>query len=131
MDAREAWKFGFLKRCAEEALSDVQIAERIRRASKQADESWPAAVMRGVRDTANTVSTVVNPVAGAAKTLGSTVVDYGLPVAGLGAIGTGAGLGFLAARMHNDDADPEEVRRRELIEAYRHYTARLQPPPKA
>lgn len=97
MTPQEAFKFGFLLRCAEEGLSPDEIADRIRLGiTKQADIG---------------------------KILGG-VVSGGTNLAALGLAGSaalGAGGGYMAAKLTEPDADPAEAKTQELISAYRLY----------
>lgn len=93
---REAFRLGFLLRCAEEQLSPVQIRERIKAA---AIENYL-------------------PGAGAAKTVAGLGLMGG--VAGLGlSAAAGAGGGWLAAKATEPDMDAEDAKMQELIAAYR------------
>lgn len=98
---KEAFTFGFLTRCVEEGLSPDEIDERVKFAhamEKAADGGWGDVV----------------------KGLGSSawgLLGIGLPAA---AAGLGAGGGYLAAKMRGEtDLSPEDVKRQELINAYR------------
>jgi hypothetical protein len=92
MTDREAFKFGFLLRCADEHLSPEQIRERVKLA--------------------------YGPALGAAATagkLGLGALGLGIPLAALG----GAGVGYVGAKITDPPVDPDEAKKQELIAAYR------------
>jgi hypothetical protein len=105
MTPREGFRFGFYYRCAEEGLDAAGARDRAGRAlEKQADDKgwWPA----------------IKGIGGGIGGIGKHLVGLGL-LAGVGgpiALGTGVGLGL--ANAQEQDIDPEEVRRQELIAAY-------------
>lgn len=102
MTPREGFKFGFLYRCAEEGLTPAEAFDRARRGLEK--RANPGLLGQGI-----------GAAWGGLKTLG------GLGV--LGAVGVpavlGAGTGLALANAQEKDVDPEEVRRQELISAYR------------
>jgi hypothetical protein len=106
---REGFRFGFYYRCAEEGLDATGARERAGRAlEKRADDKgwWP--VIKGIG----------GGIGGGIGSIGKHLAGLGL-LAGVGgpiALGTGVGLGLANAR--EQDIDPEEVRRQELIAAY-------------
>lgn len=97
MTAQEAFKFGFLLRCAEEGLTQAEICARIKVAQQGA------------------------PGLGTIGTLASTGLHglKSLALLGLvGSAGLGAGTGYAAARMTEPDSDPEEAKLQETISTY-------------
>lgn len=95
MTNREAFRFGFLLRCAEEGLNPDQTQQRVKQAFY-----------------------------GAAKDLGSTLWGGLKTMGGLGiagGVGVGAAGGYLAAKATEPDADPEEAKLQELVATYRLY----------
>lgn len=99
---RQQFKFGFLLRCADEGLDSVETKGRIKLAEglleKQAINPFRAAV-------------------DAAKNIGWG----GLALAGAGGLGAGYGLG----KLTSDNVDPEEVKKQELIAAYKQQVDRI------
>jgi hypothetical protein len=93
MTPHEAFQFGFLARCTDELLSAEETVARAKTAVDLLEK-------RGFwKELANTA--------------------YGLTTAGmLGAIGVGAGGGYLAAKATEPEADVEDEKRRELMQAY-------------
>lgn len=116
------WKFGFLAKCAQDGLTLEQTHERVRELIKRADPDWG----KTIGDVAVAGQTLLSPIKGMGLAAMRGMADYALPIAGLGAAGVGGGLGLLAAKMQDDDVDPHEVRKRELINHYNHYADQLE-----
>ena len=97
MSPREAFKFGFLARCAEEGLTEAQVQERVKTAAlrKQA--------LPGVSD-----------LLGAAGWLAGT----GAATAVLGGGLTGRVAGHTLARLQDPGYDADAIKRQELMSAY-------------
>jgi hypothetical protein len=110
MTPREAFKYAFLLRCAEEGLTVEQAQERAALGLEK--RGFIGDLMSGIG------SGLVGAVTGAPGAL-LTTAKYTVPL-GLGAMALGgAGLGYGAAKLQEGDIDPEEVQREELISAYR------------
>ncbi len=90
---RQAFKYGFLQRCAEEGLSAEEITGRIKQALD------PMSVVSGPANFLTRMGL------------------YGLAASAVG----GAGIGYGAAKLTAPDADPEEARLRELQATYQMY----------
>lgn len=103
---QESFRLGFLLRCAEEGCTPAEIEQRVKLAF----------IVRGLEKHA-----VANPVdtgIGLAKTWASLPLHIaGLGIAGSGLLG--AGIGYGAAKLQDEDVDPEEAKRQELIAAYK------------
>lgn len=97
MNAREAFKFGFVARCVDDDVDPAVLA-------KQASTGW-GALMDSIKD------------------LG--MLGGGLALAAPPIIG--AAGGYTAGRLSGsmDDSDIEEVKKQELIDELRRQTARL------
>ena len=92
---REAFKFGFLMRCADENLDDTQIQDRLDFAlTKQAGLGRDAI--------------------GGLANLAGKLPGYGL----LAALGGGSGLGYLTSKLTEDTTDVEDAKQEELMAAY-------------
>jgi len=109
VDAKTAFKMGFLARCSEEGLTGADLDSRIE-AVKQADL---ASILSGAKD-------VIGGGAGLA---------IGLPVAA-GLIGGGV-LGTGAAHLTDPRIDDETIKSQELANPYRAYANRLRSRKKA
>jgi len=111
MTPREAFKYAFLLRCAEEGLTADEAEARAARGLEKRADGWDFAksMLGGAKDL---VTGVVAPAAG-------HLLGGGTALAGLGAIGLGGAAGYGLAKMQEGDVDPEEVQREELIAAYR------------
>lgn len=94
LNSREQQKAAFLLACAQAGLSDEETRGLIK------------AALDGPLDTIRALGT-------GAMTLG------GLGLAGAGV--AGAGAGYLGAKLTEPDADPEEAKQQELIDAYKLY----------
>jgi hypothetical protein len=106
MTEREAFKFGFLLRCAEEGLDGPAAEGRAKAAAaKRADGPIDYAKMLG----------------GWLSGLGQSAVNVGThayPLVGIASLMGGAGLGYAAGRATDPGYDADDVRRQELIAAY-------------
>jgi hypothetical protein len=103
MTEKEAFKAGFLSRCAEEQLTGDALAARIHAAD--------ALVKSAVLD--------FNAVSGAMN----AVKNLGFVPLGLAAMGGGL-AGHVAGTLAAPDLDEEDVKARELAAAYKAYAAR-------
>jgi hypothetical protein len=101
----DAFKFGFLLRCAEEGLEAPQLQERIKLAGA------------GTMALGAAGSTL-----GAGLGLSKFLLLGGIPAL---ALGGGAGLGYLGAKMGERDIDPDEVKVNELIATYQQQADKL------
>lgn len=107
LTAREAFKVGFLARCAEEGLSADQIAGRVKLA-------------------ADKFAGVIDGVIGGATGIGKSVIGTGLPIAALAPIALGGLAGYGLSRATDvDDTDVAEIKNQELLDTYAQETARL------
>lgn len=100
---REAFKVGFLARCAEEGLSADQIAARV----KFAQDKF-AGLMAGL------------------SSVGSSALSTGLPLALLAPIALGGVAGYGLSRATDiDDTDVDEIKNQELLDTYAQQTAKV------
>jgi hypothetical protein len=110
MTPREAFKYAFLLRCAEEGLTADEAEARAARGLEKQADGWGAAkdILGGAKD-----------VIMGAPSLAGRLLGSGAAIGGVGAIGAGALTGYGLAKMQEGDVDPQEVQREELIAAYR------------
>lgn len=117
---RQAFKFGFLLRCADENLNEEQTQARIKLANhaatpgapplypedvvRQEIAAWQKQAFWGVGDTLKALVDAAGKL-----TVGT--------LATAGGVGFGAGAGL--AQLTRGEADPEELKKRELIAAYK------------
>jgi hypothetical protein len=119
MTARESFRFGFLKSCAEQGL-DV----------KQAQDLAQSLVEK--RAVAGALGGVVAALEGAKSLAGSGLQALAMPLlmAPVAAAGIGGAGGYLAAQLGNRGGDLKHqvgaAHKRELIEAYNLYAQRAQ-----
>lgn len=114
---REAFKVGFLRRCADSGLS----VEETHQAVKQAMEMVKSAVVpQFISDIGKDAITApyragTAALAGTASTLG----NYGLGALLLGPAALGAAGGYGLSRLTDiDDTDVDAIKKRELIDEY-------------
>lgn len=111
----EAFKVGFLLRCADEGLTPDETAERVKRASAMEKAAFPF-VTPLVTALGSGVASGITSLPG--KALG--VAGAVLPAAAIAATATpalaGAGAGYLAARATSSDNDDLEQAKQDEIE---------------
>lgn len=116
MTPREAFKFGFLLRCADENLDDDATQERIKYACDLIHWDGKTTLLTN-QELLEKNASIWNAVAGLAK---------GMGLAGLaGGAALGAGGGLLAAKATDKEIDPDEVKKQELIAAYKQQADRI------
>ena len=122
MTPKEQFRAGFLLRCAEEGCSMADVQSRVKAAS-------PAAILPGVLTGAGVAGgTAAIGGLGKAKDL---LFDYlKSPIAMLGAgtvasAGLGGVVGHGLGKLHSEDVDTNELKQRELLQAYRTQAARI------
>lgn len=93
--AKDAFKIGFLTRCAEEGLTGEALGARLEALEKQSNDAINAGL----------------------------TLAYGVPV-GLGLLGGGA-LGYGAARLAEPKLSADDIKAQELAHTYRVYADRL------
>lgn len=104
--AKEAFRLGFLARCAEEGLTGPALDARIKKASVPLGYAIPTlGVLGGLA--------IASGRGGAIGTLA------GLPAA-IG-LGTGAALGYGTAKVTEPDISAEDIKAQELADTYRIY----------
>ena len=116
LTAQEAFKIGFLSRCVEDQLTPDQMLMVVKRASDLLEKNAVLGVFSGL---GGKMLDVGKGVAGGA-------LNYGIPlaVAGPPIVGGLAGYG-LARATDIDQTDIDEIKDREVIDAYRRETERL------
>lgn len=107
LTSREAFKLGFLARCAEEGLSADQIAGRVKAA-------------------ADKFASFLGGVTGGLGSAAGSVLSTGVPLALIAPAALGGVAGYGLSRMTDiDDTDVAEVKNRELLDTYAQETAKL------
>lgn len=104
MSPREAFKVGFMLRCAEEGLDEEAIRRRVEK----------AADLKTVKDVLGTAGEVLGGGLSALK--GTAQLGFGTAAAT--GIGTGLLGGYGLARMTDPGFTPEGIKRQELIATY-------------
>jgi hypothetical protein len=107
LSPRDAFKVGFLYRCAETGSDPELLLDRLVQLEKRADEEGGG------------LGSALNPFNW--LRFGGRMGLYGLgAAAGLGAAG-----GYAAHSLMNSPVDPEEAKRQELIGAYNSYAEQI------
>lgn len=124
MDAltpKDAFKLGFLARCAEEQLVGPALETRIKKAAEKQSWGWaiPAAL-------AGAGALGVGAGTGVTGGIGSLLSGYGTMLGAAGAAGLagGAGLGYGLAHATTPRVTDDEIRAQELAQTYRVYADR-------
>lgn len=124
LTVEQAFKFGFLRKCASLGLSDEAMERVAARAQQYFDQC------QDKRAFTETLTGAAKSLVGGAQTAASwatpalTAIAIGAPVLG------GYGLGTAAGRINDvDDTDIDEIKKREIIEAYNRAAAQAQPKP--
>jgi len=106
LDQRQAFKFGFLLRCADEGLTPEQTQVRVKEACDRLEQIKTANVLGGIGG------------------IGKFLMNAGLlGLGGSAALGAAGGAGL--ASLMEEDADPEDVKRQELAAAYQQQAERI------
>lgn len=98
MTQQEAFRYGFLLRCAEEGLDPAQISQRVKQANSM------------LGDLVNSVK---------------NVGFWGLVAPPAIGAATGAGIGWTAANAATPRVDPADIKLQELLSAHRLYAEQL------
>lgn len=117
--AQEAFKLGFLTRCAEEKLTGAALDSRLEKVAefnKRAAGWFEYEPAKWGLPGAGAASSAVKPLLGWAQ------AAYAIPFAA--SIMGGAGLGYGAAKMMEPQISDEEIKAQELADTYRLYAAK-------
>ena len=115
-DEKDAFKLGFLARCAEERLVGEQLQSRIKQA-------WVWPLLAGLSAAGAIGYGTGAGVAGGTKDLLSGYTGL-LGAAGAGGLGLGAGLGYGLANVTSPPISDDEIRAQELAQTYWIYADR-------
>jgi len=127
LSEKDAFKLGFLTRCAEEQLTGDRLTARIKCAAEKRSWFWPLMALGGMGAVGAGLG---SGVLGGARNLLS---GYGSALGAAGAAGLagGAGLGYGLARVTAPDITDDEIRAQELAQTYRIYADRARAKNKA
>jgi hypothetical protein len=116
MTAQEQFRVGFLMRCAEDGCTLEDISQRI----KQANPFFMGAGIGGGQAVVGGLSNLKELFYDYMKSP-AYIAGVGIPLAAAagGALGHGAGI------VQSQDADPAELKRQELLQAYKVQAARI------
>lgn len=120
----QAFKFGFLHKCASLGLSDEAMERVAARAQQYFDQR------QDKRAFTETLIGAAKSLAGGAK----TTATWAAPIMAAAAIGAPVGGGYMLGNTLGqlndvDDTDIDEIKKREIIEAYNRAAAQAQPKP--
>jgi hypothetical protein len=117
---KDAFKLGFLARCAEEQLVGAELETRIKRAGEK-QSVWPVLAALGVGAAGGAAAG-----RGATGGLKDLLSAYGstLETAGAAGLAGGAGLGYGLAHATTPNISDDEIRAQELAQTYRVYADR-------
>jgi len=115
---KEAFKVGFLSRCVEDGLSLEQTHARVKQAMDMLQKR------AGVTDT---LLSVPGKALDLAKPVMGAGLNWGIPLALAAPPIVGGIAGYSLGKMGDvDDTDVDEIKKRELIEAYKRYADAMQ-----
>ena len=133
MSSKEAFRLGFLTRCAEEGLTGVALTDRITTAGNMEEIAlpWrflvPAGAIAGIAGLLSHSGKATAQAAQGALQLpalaGRAALGLGGAAAGAGLLGGGA-LGYGAAKMTEPEISDDDIKQQELAETYRIYADR-------
>lgn len=136
--AKEAFRLGFLTRCAEEGLSGEALSRRIESAANEKQAwFWPAlaagAGAWGLSRLLESGSNAANAARAALQVpeyAGRAALTLGGTAGAAGLLGGGA-LGYGAAKMTEPEVSSDDIKQQELAETYRIYANRARAKRKA
>jgi len=114
MDAAQAFRFGFLARCAEEGLSPAETLDRAR-------SGLAFAKRAGIGNAAGALAGMAMSGIKGTPHVAATLFPWILGAGGV----TAAALGAAAAKAQDADFDPDEAKRQELIDTLNFHTNQL------
>lgn len=117
MTAQEQFRVGFLMRCAEDGCTLEDISQRIKQAN---NPLWMGAGIGAGQAAVSGLSNLKDLFYDYMKSP-AYIAGVGIPLAAAagGALGHGAGI------VQSQDADPAELKRQELLQAYKVQAARI------
>jgi hypothetical protein len=120
LSAKEAFRLGFLTRCAEERLIGEKLTTRIKRAAEKKSWIWPVLALGSAAAAGAGLGR------GATKGTGDLLRGYGtmLGTAGAAGLAGGAGIGYGLAHATQPNITDDEIRAQELAQTYRIYAER-------
>ena len=113
MNPKEAFKVGFLHKCAEDGLTPAQTFKRARTATT-------------MMKTSGALSEILRGLFGAGGSAASGAWRVGAPLALLGPPAAGALGGYGLSQLGEETFDAEEAKKRELVSAYERASQQLE-----
>lgn len=117
---KDAFKLGFLARCAEEQLHGAALEQRIAAAGAWADSEKTASSLvkfSPLEIGGGSLSSTAWDALKGVGMLGASILTAPFPLVGVG----GAGLGYGAAKMLEPNISDEDVKAQELAATYKLY----------
>lgn len=127
MTPQEQFRVGFLLRCAEDGCTMDDVRSRVKTAMDKLSSIAPTAASVGTGAGVALGSGAVNAVSGA-KNLLTDYMKSPLALTGAGialSAGLGGSIGHGLAKAQSEDIDPQELKRQELLQAFKAHTARI------
>ena len=117
---KQAFKVGFLRKCANAGMTPQETHEVVKEALVTVKEAAiPDIISKPIGYVADLARDVTKPIAGGLGTAGLAALLLGPPA-------IGGSLGWLASKAGDiDDTDVDTVKKREIIDEYRRQTERL------
>ena len=120
LDKRQAFKAGFLRKCANSGLTPDETHEVVKEALVRIKSAaFSDIITKPLSAVGGAISGLVEPAA-------KNISNLGLAALLLGPPAVGGGLGLLAAKAGDiDETDVETTKQRELIDEYHRQTSRM------
>lgn len=135
--AKEAFRLGFLTRCAEEGLTGEALSARITAAGEKQAYFWPIALGTGAAyalsrllESGSNAATAASGLARVPEALGRGALALGGAAGAAGLLG-GSALGYGAAKMTEPEVSSDDIKQQELADTYRIYAERAKAKRKA
>lgn len=135
--AKDAFRLGFLTRCAEEGLTGDALSQRIESAAEKKAIFWPAVgIGAGAWGLSRLLESGTNAANAARAALqvpeyaGRAALALGGTAGAAGLLG-GSALGYGAAKMTEPEVSSDDIKQQELAETYRIYADRARAKRKA
>lgn len=114
MSEKEAFRLGFLTRCAEEGLTGSALQARIKKAADK--RAYTQYILPGLMGVGGLVM--------ASRLFGPNLTGAAIGLPAAAGLAGGAALGYGAAKVTEPDISAEDIKAQELADTYRVYAAK-------